>query len=74
MKDFYINLETWGTNDPRIISDEVMQEAERGNSYINPDDYVWLCKAESGEAAEAYYWEHDFSAYCFDMMAESCHP
>jgi hypothetical protein len=73
-KPFYIKTSTWGTNDPRIISEEVMQQAERGRSYINPNDYMFLCDAESAAAAEDYYWDCDFSPYVFEQMAESYHP
>ena len=73
MTAFFINMSTWGTPNPQIIDDEVMCQSERGKNYLNPDDFDFLCEAETARDAEKFYFE-EFSNYVFDHIAECTHP
>jgi hypothetical protein len=74
MKSFYIKLSTWGTAVPQIIDEEAMEQAGRGANYLNPDEFDYLCEAETAQDAEDYYFDNDFRVYVFDRLAESMHP
>jgi len=52
MTGYYIRLDTWGTNTPNIVDDKAIYQAERGMNYLNPDDYDFLCEADSLHDAE----------------------
>ena len=74
MASFFIKLSTWGTNQPQIIDERTLAQAERGENYLNPDDFDYLCEAENAHDAVERYFDHDFSVYVFDVIAESEHP
>ena len=73
MTGYHIRLDTWGTNTPNTVDDKAIYQAERGMNYLNPDDYDFLCEADSLHDAEEVYFE-ELSNYIFDCVAESTHP
>jgi hypothetical protein len=73
MTSFFVKLSTWGTATPHIIDDEAMYQAERGINYLNPDDYDYLCDADTMHEAEEYYAEALSDMY-FTQIAEAGHP
>lgn len=73
MTEFYIKMSTWGTATPNIIDDEAMSQAERGMNYLDPDDYDFLCEADTVHEAEDFYFDQ-LSSTVFDCMAEAMHP
>ena len=73
MKEYYIRIQTLGTNLPDIIDEEAMYQAEQGMNYLNPDEYMFLCEAEHMFAAKEFYME-EFSRMANDMVAEHRHP
>ena len=73
MSYFYIRLSTWGTTTPHIVDEEAIYQAERGMNYLNPDEYDFLCEAESMHDAEKFY-DEELSRYYFDQMTEVGHP
>lgn len=73
MTSFFVKLSTWGTAAPHIIDDEAMYQAERGLNYLNPNDYDYLCEADSLHDAEEYYAD-ELSNAIFTAIAEAAHP
>ena len=73
MKEFYIKLSTWGTKTPNIVDDEVIYQAERGMNYLNPDDYDFLCEADTMREAEDFYFD-ELSNQMLDCISEYQHP
>ena len=73
MTAYFIKTATWGTSTPNIIDDEAMYQAERGMNYLNPNDYDYLCDADTAHEAEEYYFEK-LSDHIFDHIAEAAHP
>ncbi len=71
--DYFIRIETYGTETPDIIDEEAMYQAERGMNYLNPDEYDYLCEADCIRDAEKYY-EEELNRYRFDQYAEAMHP
>ena len=73
MTGFFIKISTYGSTTPNIITEKVFQQAEQGKNYLNPDDYDFLCDAESVQEAEEFYYnkvgEEQMIAYF-----ESFHP
>lgn len=56
-KNFFIHVETYGNNKPRIIDEKTLYKAERGRNDLDPDDYTFLCAAENKREAQAKYKE-----------------
>lgn len=73
MREYYIRIDTYGTNTPHIIDEEAMYQAERGMNYLNPNDFMFHCEAECLHDAQEQYWE-DFSTMANDAVAERLHP
>lgn len=73
MKCYYIEIQTWGTNTPNIIDEEIMYQAERNMIDLNPDEFMFLCEDENMAGAKEQYWE-DFSKMANDMETERLHP
>lgn len=73
MRDYYIRISTYGTNEPDIIDDEAIYQAERGMNYLTVDDFMFLCEAECLHDAKDQYW-NEFSKIAFDDYAERLHP
>ena len=73
MTQFYIKMSTWGTETPNIVDDEAIYQAERGMNYLNPDDYDFLCEADTAREAENFYFE-ELSEQMFNLAAEAAHP
>lgn len=73
MKEFYIRLFDWGEPNPQIIDDEAMYQAERGMNYLNPNEFDFLCEAETEREAEEFYI-NELSKDIFEQIAESTHP
>ena len=70
---FYIRILTYGTSTPHIIDEETLHQAELGNSYLNPDDFMHLCEAHTMEEAIEYH-DEERSRAMNDMYAERLHP
>lgn len=73
MATYFIQLSTWGTNTPNIIDDETMYQAEHGMNYLDPDDFGYLCEADSMHDAEEFY-DEELSDAIFMAIAERDHP
>ena len=73
MREYYIEISTYGTNTPNIIDEEAMYQAERGLNYLNPDDFMFHCESNCLHDAKEQYWE-EFSQMAFDHDAEKVHP
>lgn len=72
MEEYYICVSTYGTNEPHIVDEESMYQAERGMNYLNPDEFMFLCEAECLHDAKEQYWK-EFSEMAFDEEAERMH-
>lgn len=72
MTNYYCKTSLWGTESRCIIDEHTMEEAEQGKNYLNPDDFDFLCEAESMEEAERYY-DKEQSDSIFDKIAEADH-
>ena len=72
MTNYYFKTSLWGTESRCIIDEHTMEEAEQGKNYLNPDDFDFLCEAETMEEAERYY-DKEQSDSIFDKIAESDH-
>ena len=73
MKNFYIQISTYETETPNIIDEATLEQAERGENYLNPDDFTFLCEAESASAANEAYFDEISKAF-FERFAEALHP
>jgi hypothetical protein len=73
MEEYYIRISTYGTNEPHIVDEESMYQAERGMNYLSPDEFMFLCEAECLHDAEEQYWK-EFSETAFDEEGERTHP
>lgn len=51
MISFDIRIETYGTKMPDIVPSSVIDAAERGENYLNPDEYMYFGDFENIEAA-----------------------
>lgn len=67
-KAYYIDMTRSGY-DFLIIDEDVLAEAERGNNYLNPDDFMFHLDAESYEEARDAYLKEVMLAEC-----ERFHP
>lgn len=52
MTNFYIN---YRSKSELIIDQETLEDAESGKNYLNPDDFMFLCEADSLEDAQDKY-------------------
>lgn len=66
MIEFYINYKI---DNEQIIDLHTLEEAERGNNYFNPDDFIFLCEAETLEEAQQKHRNECFLTWC-----EKLHP
>ena len=73
MKNFYIQISTYETETPNIIDEATLEQAERGENYLNPDDFTFLCEAENASAANEFYFDEISRAF-FERYAEANHP
>ena len=73
MTNYFIKIATYGTNEPMIIDETTMEQAERGENHLNPDDFMFHCEANTMEEAAEQYLE-EFSQIAFDRIAETMHP
>ena len=73
MKAYFIRTNTYGTNTPHIIDEETMEQAEKGRNYLNPEEFMFHCEADSMNEAEEQYWK-EFSEMACDYMAEKDYP
>ena len=73
VSEYFIRIDTYGTQCPDIINAETMVKAMDGLNYLNPDDYEHLCWAEDELNAENYYFE-ELSELIFTRIAERDHP
>lgn len=55
MASFYINYRNNRLLEEQIIDEKTLQDAEKGLNYLNPDDFIYLCDANSLEEAEDKY-------------------
>lgn len=72
MKLYYIKTDTFGSDKPVLIDEEIMLQAEQGMNYLNPDDYMFFCEADCLADAKEFYWE-EFSRIANDRVAEKYH-
>lgn len=73
MNNYYIRILTYGTSAPHIIDEETLLQAERGENYLNPDDFMFHCEAHTMEEAIEYH-DEERSRAMFDKEAERLHP
>jgi len=73
MTAWYIKDSTYGTNEPHIVDEKAIDQAEHGMNYLNADEFTFLCEADCLDDAKEYYWEV-FSRMANDYMAEYLHP
>lgn len=73
LHSYYIKLSTWGEVEPEIIDDEQMRQAELGLTDRDPDDYDYLCEAETLREAYRGYWDAVSDEYA-QREAEKYHP
>lgn len=52
MANFYIN---YRSKREQIIDEVTLEDAEKGKNYLNPDDFMFLCEANSLEDAQDKY-------------------
>ena len=55
MISFDIRIATYGTKTPDIVLSSVIDAAERGENYLNPDEYMYFGDFESIEAATQHH-------------------
>ncbi len=73
MNNYYVNIFTYCTSTPHIIDEETMLQAERGENYMNPEDFMFLCEAPSMvEAIECH--DEERSRHLNDIEGERYHP
>lgn len=72
MKNYYIKEETYGSAFPHIIDEKIMKKAELEMNYLEPDDYIFYCEADSLEEAVEKYWD-DFTQMMSILEAEKDH-
>ena len=50
---YFINykVDSFHTCDPMVIDLKTMEKVEKGLNYLDPDDFVFLCEADSLEDA-----------------------
>lgn len=59
MKAYFINTTTWDSPDAEIIDGITLEKAEQGLNDLNPEDFLFLCEADSiDQAKEA--WADNF--------------
>ena len=73
MREYYIRTATYGTNQPDIIDDEAMYQAERGMNPLNLDEYMFHCEADNLHDAKEQYWD-EVSRLHNDRIGERSHP
>lgn len=73
MTAYYYRISEWGNPTPTIIDESTLEQAEKGLNYLNPDEFNFLCEAESLEKADEIYWDKVSRGYSY-RMAESMHP
>ena len=66
MANFYIN---YRINEEQIIDERTLEDAENGKNYLNPDDFMFLCEANSLEDAQDKY-----RTDCMFAEYEKYHP
>ena len=66
MTNFYIN---YRSKSELIIDQGTLEDAENGKNYLNPDDFMFLCEANSLEDAQDKY-----RTDCMISNWEKCHP
>lgn len=66
MANFYIN---YRIAEEQIIDEKTLKEAEQGLNDLRPDDFMFLCEADSLEDAQDKYRTDCMLAEC-----ERCHP
>lgn len=52
MANYYIDYKNSGEH---IIDEATLKSAEAGKNYLNPDDFMFLCEADSLEDAQDKY-------------------
>lgn len=73
MNCYYIRLSTYNTPNPCIIDEDTLIQAERGENYLDPEDFMLLCEASSMEDATKVYWK-EFSENWNQIEGERDHP
>lgn len=73
MNRYYIRTLTYNTPNPDIIDEATIEQAERGENYLDPDDFMLLCYADSMEEAVKNYWK-EVSQNWNEIEGESDHP
>jgi hypothetical protein len=66
MANFYIN---YRINEEQIIDEAELERAEKGHSFLNADDFMFLCEADSLEDAQDKY-----RTDCMLSHWEASHP
>ena len=54
--NYYIDFNTWFTDDPLIIDEPTLEAAERGENYIDPEPFIFHGEFDSPEDALQHYW------------------
>ena len=58
MKSYDIKIQSYGTLDPEIVESSLVDAAERGENYLNPEEFMHYGEFESLEdALQAHYNE-----------------
>lgn len=73
MKAFFVSLSSWGTSTPHIIDETALEQAERGENYLDPNGFDFLCEAETMKEAFDFYF-NELSEFYFGVLAEAQHP
>lgn len=65
MKSYDIKIESYGTMNPVIVESSLVDAAERGENYMNPDEFMHWGEFETLEdALQAHYNEAADLDYC----------
>lgn len=73
MTTYYISMKTWDNLDAIIIDEATLEAAEHGLNYLNPDDFTFLCEADSMEQAKEI-WAKEWNQMVGDRLMEANHP
>ena len=69
MKAYYINTRTWDRPDAEIIDEITMENAEQGLNSLNPEEFLFLCEADSLEQAKEA-WAAAWNQPLSDILAK----
>lgn len=73
MNNYFVNIMSYCTATPIIIDEETLLQAERGENYLDPEDFMFLCEAPSmAEAIKCH--DEEFSRHLNDIEGERLHP